>query len=209
MLILNKNILTIGGNRLEGGPLTPPSPPTPPTPQPSFDEVTIGSQTWMSKNLDIDDGGTGIYHYDNVTANGVNFGTQYYYTLDAAIRIANSINGWHLPSRSEFQTLVNYVGSNSATKLKSASGWNDASSTTGSGNGTDNYGFTGLPVGYSDSNGSKVWNKGSYLYLHSSTIYSSDVQYNYNLYLDYSDTTARISKDYVTKLYSVRLIKDT
>lgn len=30
MLILNKNILTIGGNRLEGGPLTPPKPPLPP-----------------------------------------------------------------------------------------------------------------------------------------------------------------------------------
>lgn len=33
MLILNKNILTIGGNRLEGGPLTPPEPPGP-TPLP-------------------------------------------------------------------------------------------------------------------------------------------------------------------------------
>ena len=30
MLILNKNILTIGGNRLEGVPLTPPKPPLPP-----------------------------------------------------------------------------------------------------------------------------------------------------------------------------------
>ena len=30
MLILNKNILTIGGNRLEGGHLTPPEPPLPP-----------------------------------------------------------------------------------------------------------------------------------------------------------------------------------
>ena len=30
MLILNKNILTIGGNRLEGGPLIPPTPPLPP-----------------------------------------------------------------------------------------------------------------------------------------------------------------------------------
>ena len=29
MIILNKNILTIGGNRLEGGPLTPPTPPGP------------------------------------------------------------------------------------------------------------------------------------------------------------------------------------
>lgn len=207
MLILNKNILTIGGNRLEGGPLTPPEPPTPPGP--IFDEVTIGTQTWMAKNLAIDDGGTGIYHFDNVTANGVNFGTQYYYTLDAAIRVANSINGWHLPSQSEFQTLVNYVGSNSATKLKSTSGWNDSTSTSGSGNGTDNYGFTALPVGYSDSNGSRVWKKGEYIYLHSSTIYSSDVQYNYQLYLDYSDTRVIIRPDYVTKLISVRLIKDT
>jgi surface protein len=32
MLILNKNILTIGGNRLEGGPFTPPEPPGPALP---------------------------------------------------------------------------------------------------------------------------------------------------------------------------------
>ena len=207
MLILNKNILTIGGNRLEGGPLTPPEPPTPPVP--TFDEVTIGTQTWMAKNLYIDDGGEGIYHYDNVTANGVNFGTQYYYTLDAATRIANSIPGWHLPSKEEFQTLISYVGSNSCTKLKSSSGWNDSTSTSGSGNGTDNYYFTALPVGYSDSNGSRVWKNGEYSYLHSSTIYSSDVQYNYLLDLDYSDINARIRPDYVTGLRSVRLIKDT
>ena len=30
MLVLNRNILTIGGNRLEGGPLTPPGPPVDP-----------------------------------------------------------------------------------------------------------------------------------------------------------------------------------
>ena len=207
MLILNKNILTIGGNRLEGVPLTPPEPPTPPGP--TFDEVTIGTQTWMAKNLDIDDGGEGIYHYDNVTANGVNFGTQYYYTFDAATRIANSIPGWHLPSKEEFQTLISYVGSNSGTKLKSSSGWNDSTSTSGSGNGTDNYYFTALPVGYSDSNGSIVWKEGEYIYLHSSTIYSSDVQYNYTLNLDYSYTKAEIRLEHVTKLVSVRLIKDT
>lgn len=36
MLVLNKNILTIGGNRLEGGPLTPPTPPTPSVIQPDI-----------------------------------------------------------------------------------------------------------------------------------------------------------------------------
>ncbi len=36
-----------------------PDPPTPPGP--TFDEVTIGNQTWMAKNLAIDDGQGGIY----------------------------------------------------------------------------------------------------------------------------------------------------
>lgn len=197
MLILNKNILTIGGNRLEGGPLTPPTPPGP-----SFDEVTVGTQTWMAKNLEIDDGGTGIYHEDNVSANGVNFGTQYYYTLDAAIRVANSINGWHLPSKEEWQTLTSYVGSNSATKLKSTSGWNSNR------NGTDDYGFTALPVGYSASTGGMVSDQGRNLWLHSSTINTSG-QYNYLLTIDYSVNDASINLDKVTRLHSVRLIKDT
>lgn len=49
MIILNKNILTIGGNRLEGGPLNPP------TPQPSFDEVTYdGWGTYTRKFNDSD-----------------------------------------------------------------------------------------------------------------------------------------------------------
>jgi uncharacterized protein (TIGR02145 family) len=105
--------------------------------------ITIGNQIWTSKNLAIDDGGEGITIIDNVTANGVNFGTQYYYTWDAAVRVANSITGWHLPTKDEWITLRNYAGGESVagTKLKSTSGWN-------SGNGTDNYGFNVLPVGY-------------------------------------------------------------
>lgn len=117
------------------------SAPTPPGP--SFDSVTIGTQTWMSKNLAIDDGGEGITIVDNVTANGVNFGTQYYYTWDAAIRVSNSIQGWHLSSKAEWDTLKNYIGSSVAGgKLASTSGWNN------NGNGTDDYGFTALPAGF-------------------------------------------------------------
>ena len=43
----------------------------------------IGRQAWMSENLAIDDGGEGIYYNEK---NG-----QYYYTWDAAIRVAKSI----------------------------------------------------------------------------------------------------------------------
>lgn len=109
-------------------------------PAPSFDEVTIGTQTWMAKNLAIDDGGEGIYRRDNVTANGVNFGTVYYYTKDAALRVASSVDGWHLPGTWDYGDLVDYISTNAETKLCSTTGWSN-------GNGTDDYGFTALPTG--------------------------------------------------------------
>lgn len=117
--------------------------PTPPTPPgPSFDTVTIGNQIWMSKNLTIDDGQGGI------ATRTLNYGqgdvVEYYYNWDAAVRVANSISGWHLPSRNEwYTTLAQAVGgtSNAGTKLKSTYGWNN------DGNGTDDYGFAIFPAG--------------------------------------------------------------
>lgn len=119
---------------------------------PPMDSVTIGTQTWMSKNLAIDDGGSGIYTA-HVSANGVDFGTQYYYTTAAAKRIADTLDGWHLPTDSEWTTLFDYLGgtttASSAGKiLKSTSGWYN------NGNGTDAYSFTVLPC--SNSNGTSV-----------------------------------------------------
>ncbi len=118
---------------------------SPVPPGPTFDTVTIGSQTWMSKNLAIDDGQGGIY------TQTVNYGqgdvTEYYYTWDSAVRVASSISGWHLPTWPEYQTLKNEVGSSTAgTKLKSTYGWS-------SGNGTDDYGFSASPAGYRGTSG--------------------------------------------------------
>lgn len=189
MLILNKNILTIGGNRLEGGPLTPPEPPGP-----TFDEVTIGTQTWMAKNLSIDDGGGGITIMNNVTANGVNFGTIYYYTWDAAVRVANSIQGWHLSSKDEWDTLKNYIGSSVACgKLASTSGWNN------NGNGTDDYGFTALPAGF--------WSDGM-INVGSQAMFWTSTE-SYRMYLIAQDNA--IGSQNVSKgiRHPVRLIKDT
>ena len=114
-----------------------------PDPPPTFDEVTIGNYTWTTKNLDIDDGQGGVYIRHNVTANGVNYGTQYYYTLAAAQRIANNIPGWHLPDENEIGNLALTAGGWEVAggKLKSTTGWNDN-------NGTDDYGFNSIPVGY-------------------------------------------------------------
>ena len=169
---------------------TPPDPPAP-----TFDEVTIGSQTWMSKNLSIDDGGDGIY------TQTVNYGqgdvTEYYYTHAAAVRIANSVEGWHLPSISETNTLYNTVGSsNTGTKLKSTYGWT-------SGNGTDNYGFSAFPAGYR-SNGAfrNFGTRGSFW-----TATESYPSY----YIFEFDTGSSMTSYAVdgSIAYSVRLIKDT
>lgn len=133
MLILNKNILTIGGNRLKGGPLTPPEPPEPPGP--TTDEVTIGTQTWMAKNLAIDDGGEGIAIINN----------NYYYDRAAARRVAETVEGWHLPTADEVQTLFDYINVGGFNSLASTNSWTY-------GGGTNSSGFNALALGYIPSN---------------------------------------------------------
>ena len=199
MLIINNKALKISNKWLN--PIASPEP-IPPTP--TFDEVIIGTQTWMAKNLAIDDGGSGILHFDNVTANGVNFGTQYYYTRDAADRVADLIDGWHLPSEDEFRTLLSYVGSDSGIKLKSNSGWND------NGNGTDYYGFTALPVGLAYLAGPteeyELISIGGSISIRSSTDFGA---FRNTLYMSYEYSDARINSTYSSYGVSVRLIKDT
>lgn len=136
-LARNGKMLTrLNGTRYFGDAVSP----VPPTPTPT--EVTIGNQTWMTKNLSVDDGGDGI------ATKVVNYGygdvVEYYYSWPAAVRIANSIEGWHLPSVEEYDTLASNVGgeSHAGTKLKSTYGWDPAYYA-----GTDDYGFCALPAG--------------------------------------------------------------
>lgn len=174
--------------------------PTPPGP--TFDTVTIGNQIWMSKNLTIDDGQGGIY------TKTVNFGqgdvVEYYYDWDAAVRVAASITGWHLPSASEWLTLVAAIGgsSTSGTKLKSTYGWND------DGNGTDDYGFAGFPAGYLMNNGTFLTQFGNY-----ACFWSSTPNQTSELFANASKLYKTIAKlitsnEYKTNCYSVRLVKD-
>ena len=53
-------------------------------------------------------------------------------------------NGWHIPTRSEFETLEKSVGSNPGKALKATSGWSQDSGNT------DKYGFYALPAGNLD-----------------------------------------------------------
>ena len=114
--------------------------PTPPGP--TWETTTIGEQVWMAENLAYDDGGDGIHKFDNVTVNGVNFGTQYYYTPRAIRRISGDFNGWHISTKEDWDLLKNKVD-NDCESLKSTSGWDDGK------NGNNLNGFNGIPIGLS------------------------------------------------------------
>lgn len=193
---INNKILTV--NNKWGEMYVAPTPPGP-----TFDEVTIGTQTWMAKNLDVDDGDTGITIVDNVTANGVNFGTQYYYTWAAATRIANSIDGWHLPTLDEWNTLISYAGGSSVAggKLKSTSGWDDG------GNGTDDYDLNVLPVGIV-SNSTQGF-EGIAGRFYTSTQGPEGYDVARGVYFNTGDSTSDTWVSLSSNRLSIRLIKDT
>ena len=97
--------------------------------------VKIGKQVWSGKNLSFDDWGEGIYHNE--------YNGETYYTWDAAGRVAGKIPGWHLPTREEWQELVEYCGGDekAGNALKASTGWN------GEANGSDELGFSAVPGG--------------------------------------------------------------
>ena len=102
-----------------------------------YKTVKIGNQIWMAENLRMDDGGGGVQIQNYGVQYGFDYGKQYFYTIDAAVRISNKINGWHLPTKAEVDTLINSVGgsSNASKVLKTTLGWKNT-------NGTDAYGFS-------------------------------------------------------------------
>ncbi|MCF8359210.1 MAG: hypothetical protein K9H26_10650 [Prolixibacteraceae bacterium] len=65
--------------------------------------ITIGDQNWLGRNLHWDDGLGGIRAYNDDYSIGNEYG--YLYNWDAAKRIADKINGWHLPSQGELHQL--------------------------------------------------------------------------------------------------------
>ena len=89
---------------------------------------------------------------------------------------------WHLPSKEEFETLIEAVGGiENASVLKSSSGWNE------NGNGSDTFMFSALPVGECNINSVECHNKGNYATFWSSTTedYSAAKAYCFTLYAKY------------------------
>lgn len=133
-------------------------------------EVTIGTQVWITKNLNVDkfrngdpipqlkltedwekallNEQPGWCYYDNDPANGEKYGKLYnWYAVNDPRGLAPK--GWHVPSDEEWSVLTDYLGGEdgAGTKMKSKSGWEQ------NGNGTNESGFSGLPGGLRNYNG--------------------------------------------------------
>ena len=124
--------------------------------------LTIGSQVWTSKNLDVTtyrNGDvipqvqdakawaklrTGAWcYYDNDASNGPKYGKLYnWYAVNDPRGLAPK--GFHIPSDAEWTILTDYLGGKEAagTKMKSSFGWDE------NGNGSNSSGFAGFPGGF-------------------------------------------------------------
>lgn len=133
--------------------------------------VTIGTQTWMQKNLDVDHYRNGdpipeqVYptwweilypenglwcHYHNDPAYGMIYGKLYNFL---ALRDSRELapRGFHIPKQQEWETLFEYIGGIEvgSKPLRSATGWDDNSNPAGA----NSTGFTALPGGWRWSDG--------------------------------------------------------
>ena len=198
-----------------------------------YKTVKIGDQTWMAENLNYDpgQGGSDDAKYDwswcfnNEPKNCDVAGRLY--TWAAAIdsvKLANDAEnprdcgdgkacylsstvqgicdkGWHLPTQMEWKALFTAVGdqSTAGVVLKSQVGWyND-------GNGTDAFGFSALPAGYSIDK-DHFYNAGLNADFWSSTEYAS--KYAYDMYMTYYFEDALVTDFNKSYGYSVRCVKD-
>lgn len=196
-----------------------------------YKTVTIGNQVWMAENLNYADSTISKsllkrnWCYGNVSANcdvggrlytwaaavdsvalydggnGVNCG--YYKTCSLPAKVQGVCpDGWHLPTKAEWNTLFTEVGGSSTAGkiLKSQTGWYNH------GDGTDGVGFSAIPAGVRNEDGNFILD-GRNAYFWSAT--ENDRYYAYVMYLYYSYEEAYLSNFQKYDGFSVRCLKDS
>ena len=166
----------------------------------TYKTVVIGEQVWMAQNLNYECEKS--YCYNNSFENCDKYGRFYDWSMAQDI----CPKGWHLPDTAEWNELIDYAGGMrvAGLSLRSVSGWKQ-----GIVKGTDAYGFSALPAGRRDSEGTFTegyWNYPEYTYYWSSVDYGND--YGYCVYvtslMDVAGQTFYYKNDY----RSVRCVRD-
>jgi uncharacterized protein (TIGR02145 family) len=164
----------------------------------NYDSVKIGAQTWMTENLNIDhyrNGDpipevqdsvqwknlkTGAWcYYNNDPENGKKYGKLYnWYAVNDTRGLAPE--GWHVPTKAEFNTLdLTVKGNGNALKVLGQG--------TGSGAGTNTSGFSALLAGYRDYTNGGFLGLGGYTDFWSSTENDTYIAYYLRLSSNASD----------------------
>ena len=198
----------------------------------TYNTVSIGNQCWMSENLKtsrynngdlipiVTDNGTwsnlrndktgGRTWYNNDSATYENpYGNLYNaYVITDSRGLCPT--GWHVPSAAEWFTLMSFLGGGAGGQMKSTTTGTIYWNTTNTG-ATNSSGFTGLPGGFRNLNG--TFNHiNNVAFFWASTVYIDNV-YLYSFHLVYNDANLRTSWDYgyhgnITAGCSVRCLKD-
>ena len=147
----------------------------------AYDTIHIGTQVWLKQNLNTSryNNGTAIPNVtDNATWGSLSTGARCYYNNDSvtysstygALYNYHTVNtgnlcptGWHVPTNSEWTTLITYLGGESIAggKLKEAglAHWQSPNA-----NATNETGFTALPCGNRFYDPGTYFNIGEYGY---------------------------------------------
>jgi uncharacterized protein (TIGR02145 family) len=184
--------------------------------------INIGKQIWIAENLKttkLNDGkpiplvtdekawkalkSPGYCLFNNDPANKDIYGALFnWYTVDTK-KICPK--GWHVPSDTEWKTMVDFLGdkNTASDKLKESGNdhWKNALI-----NATDDFDFKALPGGTRLYSGSFPEFGSSYAVWWTSTEYSSLVAYNWGLH----DSSSKVFNGYDSKQngFSVRCIQD-
>jgi len=114
--------------------------------------VRIGNQVWMAENLNYDSG-SGSWCYDNNSRNCDQYGRLY--NWETAKKVCP--DGWHLPSKSEFETLLDNVGNYEKQRyLALKKGGNSGFSALFGGHSYDGDSFKSLGLGVGFWSSSKI-----------------------------------------------------
>jgi len=161
----------------------------------AYKTVKIGEQIWMAENLNFEAKSSKCY--DDKPDNCKKYGRLY----DWGSALSACPNGWHLPSADEWQTLVDFAGGYEVAgkALKAKSGWNE------NGNGIDEFGFSALPSGFGEPDGS-FSNVGNISNWWSAVEVGSNDASGRGMYHSSEDASTVHSNK--SDLFSVRCIKD-
>ncbi len=186
-----------------------------------YKTIKIGNQTWMTENLrttKLNDGTQipyvadasawdnlrtpGYCWYNNDVSNkAVHGGIYDWYAVNTG-KLAPA--GWHVPTKEDWLTLINYLGGEDVAggKLKEVGTSHWASPNVGA---TDAFGFTALPSGYRGGGG-MYWHLGGACFWWSSTKESGDKAWRFSI--NYLGGEVDVDSQYFTHGWSIRCIKD-